>query len=186
MEKNRDIPQERPQSLWTEEPARRLRLPDPVRTAAVRAVIIIALTLVQAMVAVLCTLGESWFAFPMVLSSIASTVAATWGVLDVWVTRQVWRQRNGVISAPSSSARTARRPRRPGPAVGRLSPPLTQLFARRSPARGPRSRSRPPPRAACPGTPGAGAGPRSPPPADPTERAKLTAHKRCAGACRPL
>ncbi|GAA4672321.1 hypothetical protein GCM10023324_26460 [Streptomyces youssoufiensis] len=114
MEKNRDIPQEQLQSLWTEEPARRLRLPDPVRTAAVRAVIIIALTLVQAMVAVLCTLGESWFAFPMVLSSVASTVAATWGVLDVWVTRQVWRQRNGVISVPSSSARTVRRPRRPG------------------------------------------------------------------------
>ncbi|MER0242798.1 hypothetical protein AAHZ94_12340 [Streptomyces sp. HSW2009] len=114
MEKNRDIPYERPYSLWTEEPARRLRLPDPVRTAAVRAVLIIAFTLVQAMVAVLCTLTDSWFALPMVLSSIASTVAATWGVLDVWVTRQVWRQRHGVVSAPSSSARTLRRPRRPG------------------------------------------------------------------------
>ncbi|MBB5935318.1 hypothetical protein [Streptomyces zagrosensis] len=112
MEKNRDIPQERPQSLWAEELARRPRLPDPVRTAAVRAVIIIAFTLVQAMMAVLCTFAESWFAFPMVLSSIASTVVATWGVLDVWVTRQVWKQRNGVISVPSSSARELRRLRR--------------------------------------------------------------------------
>ncbi|MGW0704840.1 hypothetical protein ACWD4G_02490 [Streptomyces sp. NPDC002643] len=98
--------------LWIEEPARKRRLPDPVRTAAVRAVIIIAVTLVQAMVAVLCTLAGSWLAFPMVLSSVASTVMATWGVLDVWVTRQVWSQRNGVVSVPSSSARALRRERR--------------------------------------------------------------------------
>ncbi|MDX2525469.1 hypothetical protein ACSCB1_29785 [Streptomyces europaeiscabiei] len=98
--------------LWIEEPARKRRLPDPVRTAAVRAVLIIAVTLMQAMVAILCTLAGSWLAFPMVLSSVASTIAATWGVLDVWVTRQVWSQRNGVISAPSSTARSLRRERR--------------------------------------------------------------------------
>ncbi|MFE7841932.1 hypothetical protein ACFU53_39525 [Streptomyces sp. NPDC057474] len=98
--------------LWIEEPARKRRLPDPVRTAAVRAVLIIAVTLIQAMVAFLCTLASSWLAFPMVLSSVASTIAATWGVLDVWVTRQVWNQRNGVVSAPSSTARSLRRERR--------------------------------------------------------------------------
>ncbi|MEU1182808.1 hypothetical protein ABZ464_35250 [Streptomyces sp. NPDC005820] len=98
--------------LWVEEPARRRRLPDPVRTAAVRAVLIIALTLLQAMVAFLCTLAESWLAFPMVISSVVSTVVATWSVLDVWVTRQVWNQRNGVVSAPSSTARSLRRERR--------------------------------------------------------------------------
>jgi hypothetical protein len=97
--------------LWIEEPARKRRLPDPVRTAAVRAVLITAVTLVQAMVAVLCTLADSWPAFPMVLSTLASAIAATWGVLDVWVTRQVWNQRNGVISAPSSTARSLRRER---------------------------------------------------------------------------
>nr|WP_079078925.1 hypothetical protein [Streptomyces sp. DSM 15324] len=98
--------------LWVEEPARRRRLPDPVRTAAVRAVLIISLTLLQAMVALLCTLAESWLAFPMVISSVVSTVVATWSVLDVWVTRQVWNQRNGVVSAPSSTARSLRRERR--------------------------------------------------------------------------
>nr|WP_307826486.1 hypothetical protein [Streptomyces pactum] len=121
MGKDRDIPARVPSGgraqavrpLWTEEPARRYRLPDPVREAAVRAVIIVAVTLVQAMVAVLCTLAGSWLAFPMVLSTVASTVAATWGVLDVWVTRQVWRQRHGVVSAPSSSARQVRQSRRP-------------------------------------------------------------------------
>lgn len=98
--------------LWVEEPARRRRLPDPVRTSAVRAVLIIAVTLIQAMVAFLCTLAGSWPAFPMVISSVVSTILATWGVLDVWVTRQVWNQRNGVVSVPSSTARALRRERR--------------------------------------------------------------------------
>ncbi|WP_428934192.1 hypothetical protein [Streptomyces sp. ACT015] len=98
--------------LWIEEEARRRRMPDPVRTAAVRAVLIISVTLILAMVAFLCTMAETWLAFPMVLSSIAGTVVATWGALDVWVTRQVWNQRNGVVSAPSSTARALRRERR--------------------------------------------------------------------------
>jgi transposase len=98
--------------LWREEPARRRRLPDPVRTAAVRAVLVVAVTLILAMVAFLCTLAESWLAFPMVLGSVAGTVVATWGVLDVWVTRQVWNQRHGVVSEPSSTARSVRRERR--------------------------------------------------------------------------
>ncbi|MEV6962200.1 hypothetical protein AB0M97_24015 [Streptomyces sp. NPDC051207] len=98
--------------LWIEEPARRRRLPDPVRTAAVRAVLIIAVTLVQAVVAFLCTMAGSWLAVPMVISSVASTMVATWGALDVWVTRQVWNQRNGVVSTPSSTARALRRERR--------------------------------------------------------------------------
>ncbi|MFG2355156.1 hypothetical protein [Streptomyces sp. NPDC048521] len=98
--------------LWVEEPARRHPLPDPVRTAAVRAVIVIAVTLIQAMVAFLCTMAGSWLAFPMVISSVASTVVATWAVVDVWVTRQVWNQRYGVVSEPSSTARALRRERR--------------------------------------------------------------------------
>ncbi|MFF3396591.1 hypothetical protein ACFYW1_37465 [Streptomyces sp. NPDC002669] len=100
------------QQLWVEEPAGRRRMPDPVRTSAVRAVLIMSLTIIQAMVAFLCTLTGSWLAFPMVLSSVGSTVVATWSVLDVWITRQVWNQRNGVVSTPSSSARQLRRERR--------------------------------------------------------------------------
>lgn len=107
-------PEQRPvyRPLWIEEPARRRRMPDPVREAAVRAVLIIALTLIQAVVAFLCTLAGSWLAFPMVISGVASTVVATWAALDVWVTRQVWKQRNGVVSTPSSTARALRRERR--------------------------------------------------------------------------
>ncbi|MBT2386028.1 hypothetical protein [Streptomyces sp. ISL-11] len=110
--RDRDIPPYRHRTLWVEEPARRPRMPDPVRTAAVRAVLMIAVTMVQAMVAALFTLGGSWLALPALLCTLASVVAATWAVLDVWVTRQVWRQRHGVVSVPSSSARAARELRR--------------------------------------------------------------------------
>ncbi|MFJ5731061.1 hypothetical protein [Streptomyces paradoxus] len=106
------VKQQHYRPLWVEEPARRRRLPDPVRTAAVRAVLLIAVTLLQAMVAFLCTMAGSWLAFPMVISSVVSTIAATWGALDVWVTRQVWNQRHGVVSVPSSTARALRRERR--------------------------------------------------------------------------
>ncbi|MFG2635011.1 hypothetical protein ACGFX8_14020 [Streptomyces sp. NPDC048362] len=98
--------------LWVEEPARRHPMPDPVRTAAVRAVIVIAVTLIQAMVAFLCTMAGSWTAFPMVIGGVVGTVVATWAVVDVWVTRQVWSQRYGVVSEPSSTARALRRERR--------------------------------------------------------------------------
>ncbi|GGY11506.1 hypothetical protein GCM10010384_15830 [Streptomyces djakartensis] len=77
-----------------------------------RAVLVIALTLLQAMTAFLCTMAGSWLALPMVISSVVSTIVATWGVLDVWVTRQVWNQRHGVVSVPSSTARALRRERR--------------------------------------------------------------------------
>ena len=95
------------------------------------AVLVIAVTLIQAMVAFLCTLAGSWLAFPMVISSVVSTVLATWGALDVWVTRQVWNQRNGVKSSPSSAARAVRRERR-----------TARRSARRA-ARGARSRQGP-------------------------------------------
>ncbi|MFD7444889.1 hypothetical protein [Streptomyces sp. NPDC059909] len=101
-----------PRRLWVEEPAVRRRMPDPVRTAAVRAVIVTAVTLIQAMTAFLFSVTGSWLAFPLVLSSVGSTVVATWAVLDVWVTRQVWNQRHGVVSVPSSTARQLRRERR--------------------------------------------------------------------------
>ncbi|MFD7033186.1 hypothetical protein ACFWAR_34690 [Streptomyces sp. NPDC059917] len=98
--------------LWVEEVARRRRMPDPVRTAAVRAVLIVSVVLTQATVAFLLAVAGSWLAFPMALGAIAGTVVATWGVLDVWITRQTWNQRYGVLSVPSSTARELRRDRR--------------------------------------------------------------------------
>ncbi|WP_435059932.1 hypothetical protein [Streptomyces sp. bgisy060] len=98
--------------LWVEEERGRRRMPDPVRNAAVRAVMLTSVTLIQAVVAFLCTVAGAWLAFPMTITAVASTVVATWSVVDVWITRQVWRQRNGVVSEPSSTARSSLRDRR--------------------------------------------------------------------------
>lgn len=92
-------------ALWVEEPARRRRMPDPVRVSAVRAVLIVAVTLTLATITFYLTLTGSWLAFPMALCAVAGTIVATWGVLDVWITRQAWIQRHGVLSVPSSTAR---------------------------------------------------------------------------------
>ncbi len=88
------------------------RMPDPVRAAAVRAVLISAVALTEALASVLLAAGDSWLSAPVTLATVLTSVVASWAVLDVWVTRQVWNQRNGVVSSPSSAARGLRRERR--------------------------------------------------------------------------
>jgi hypothetical protein len=109
----------RGRSLWTEEPVGRPRLPDSVRASAVRAGLLISLTMMEAMIAILGTLARTWLAVPALLCTVVSTVVTTWAVLDVWITQQMWRQRNGVVSSPSSAARALRRERRRVRKVGR-------------------------------------------------------------------
>jgi hypothetical protein len=87
-------------------------MPDPVRSAAVRAVLISSVALTEAVAAGLMAAGHSWLTAPMTLATVLTSVVATWAVLDVWVTRQVWNQRNGVVSSPSSAARALRKERR--------------------------------------------------------------------------
>ncbi|HEY5835442.1 hypothetical protein [Streptomyces sp.] len=103
------------QSLWEEEPAASARLPDPVRAAAVRAVLVVAVALIAAVIELLLVAGHSWLTAPMMPFTVLISVAATWAVLDVWVTRQVWNQRNGVVSSPSSAARARRGEQRGAP-----------------------------------------------------------------------
>ncbi|MEU6175969.1 hypothetical protein ABZ832_29185 [Streptantibioticus parmotrematis] len=98
--------------LWTENRVGTARMPDPVRTAAVRAALIASVTLIEAVVAMFGTLAGAWVAAPALLATVLSTVVSTWAVVDVWVTRQVWNQRHGVVSSPSSAARALRRERR--------------------------------------------------------------------------
>lgn len=100
------------QGLWTEEQVGTPRLPDPVRSSAVRAGLFVSFTLIEAVVALLGVVSGTWVAVPAVLCTVLSTVGATWAVVDVWVTRQVWNQRNGVVSSPSSAARASRREQR--------------------------------------------------------------------------
>ncbi|WP_371614860.1 hypothetical protein [Streptomyces sp. NBC_00454] len=99
-------------ALWVDQEAGRRRMPDPVRDSAVRAVLIVAVTLTDATIAFFLAVTGSWLAFPLSLCAIAGTVVATWGVLDVLITRQMWNQRYGVFSEPSSTARGRRRERR--------------------------------------------------------------------------
>ncbi|MBV9022339.1 MAG: hypothetical protein JO362_00695 [Streptomycetaceae bacterium] len=108
--------------LWIEEPVGRPRLPDPVRASAVRAGLMLSLTMIEAVIAILGTLARTWLAAPALLCTVVSTVVATWAVLDVWITQQMWRQRNGVVSSPSSAARALRRERRCAPKAGRTAP----------------------------------------------------------------
>ncbi|MEU8622838.1 hypothetical protein [Streptomyces sp. NPDC048623] len=98
--------------LWVDDEKGLRRMPDPVRRAAVRAVLLTSVTLILGMVAFFCSVTGSWIAFPVTVAAVASTVVATWSVLDVWITRQVWRQRHGVVSEPSSAERGLRRERR--------------------------------------------------------------------------
>ncbi|WP_269856380.1 hypothetical protein [Streptomyces sp. RPT161] len=118
-------------TLWTEEPVGRPRMPDPVRASAVRAVLIASVTLIEAMVAMLGAAAGTWITAPALLCTVVSTVVATWAVLDVWVTRQVWNQRHGVLSSPSTAARP-RRLRRGSPArrgVGKVRGPARRRVA---------------------------------------------------------
>ncbi len=120
--------------LWVEEPVGRPRLPDPVRESAVRAGLIVSVTLIEAVVAALAAMAEVWLAAPALLCTVVSTVVATWAVVDVWVTRQVWNQRHGVVSSPSSTARAQRRERR---AARRAQRPARQAESRPGRVRGP-------------------------------------------------
>ncbi|MFJ5710355.1 hypothetical protein [Streptomyces sp. NPDC093105] len=95
--------------LWVEDTRGLRRMPDPVRNAAVRAVMFTSVTIILALVAFLTSVTGSWLAYPTTIAAVAATVVATWSVLDIWITRQVWRQRNGVVSEPSSSAYPASR-----------------------------------------------------------------------------
>jgi hypothetical protein len=99
-------------TVWVEETVERPRMADPVRAAAVRAGLAAAFALLQAVTDVVLAAGHSWLSAPLLLTTVLTSVIATWAVLDVWVTRQVWNQRNGVVSSPSSAARALRQERR--------------------------------------------------------------------------
>ncbi|WP_328297522.1 hypothetical protein OG389_06600 [Streptomyces sp. NBC_00435] len=128
-------------ALWVDQPTGRRRMPDPVRSSAVRAVLIVAVTLTDATISFFLTVTGSWLALPLSLGAIAGTVVATWGVLDVLITRQMWNQRHGVVSEPSSTARGRRRERRRARREARSAPPPPP----RVPARGEASGIWPPP-----------------------------------------
>lgn len=130
-------------TVWVEETASRPRMADPVRAAAVRAVLITAVALVQAVTDAVLAAGHSWLSAPLLLSTVLTSVVASWAVLDVWVTRQVWNQRNGVVSSPSSAARALRRDRRRARQGGRRAGSRGGSATAPGPGRGARRRHEP-------------------------------------------
>ncbi|MFG1810710.1 hypothetical protein [Streptomyces sp. NPDC049040] len=130
-------------TVWVEETVSRPRMADPVRAAAVRAGLIAAVALVQAVIDALLAAGQSWLAAPVLLTTVVTAVVATWAVLDVWVTRQVWNQRNGVVSSPSSAARALRRERRSARRAARRARPQPRPAAARTSGGAPGRRHQP-------------------------------------------
>ncbi|WP_371477912.1 hypothetical protein [Kitasatospora sp. NBC_00315] len=101
--------------------AARRRLPDEVRSAAVRAVLCLAFTLVCLTVAVFASYAGTGLLTPALMAMGLGVFGTMWCLLEIMISRQVAAQRaRGPHSAsPMAGSRTARRDvraDRPGPA----------------------------------------------------------------------
>ena len=108
----------------------RRRLPDEVRTAAVRTVLFFAFTLVCAMVTVLASLARSWLIVPALMVTAVGVFASAWCLLEIGIARQVAAERtrgSSTATAWPTAAGVGRSPhRRPAsrtPAVGSVRRP---------------------------------------------------------------
>ncbi|WP_280701252.1 hypothetical protein [Kitasatospora sp. GP82] len=93
--------------------AARRRLPDEVRSAAVRAWLIFSCTLVSLMVAVVASYGHSWLLTPALLTTGLGVFGTLWCLLEILISRQIAAQRlrgPGSASPPAGSRETKRRP----------------------------------------------------------------------------
>ncbi|MEV7601967.1 hypothetical protein AB0O91_31835 [Kitasatospora sp. NPDC089797] len=111
-------------------PRRRRRLPDEVRSAAVRAVLCLAFTLVGVVVATLASYAGSWLMTPALLAMGLGVFGTMWCLLEILISRQVAAQRmRGPNSAsPMEGSRVAPEPlaARPFPRSGGTPPPHRQ------------------------------------------------------------
>ncbi|WP_327074789.1 hypothetical protein OG196_36205 [Kitasatospora purpeofusca] len=80
---------------------RRRRLPDEVRTAVVRAVLCLALTLVGIVLAVLSSYADSWLMTPALMAMGLGVFGTMWCLLEILISRQVAAQR---VRAPNSAS----------------------------------------------------------------------------------
>ncbi|MFD0276133.1 hypothetical protein ACFVHB_19800 [Kitasatospora sp. NPDC127111] len=88
---------------------RRRRLPDEVRTAAVRAVLCLAFTLVGLLVATLASYADSWLLTPALMAMGIGVFGSMWCLLELLISRQIAAQRmRGPNSAsPMAGSRAA-------------------------------------------------------------------------------
>ncbi|WP_406111348.1 hypothetical protein [Kitasatospora purpeofusca] len=126
---------------------RRRRLPDEVRTAVVRAVLCLALTLVGIVLAVLSSYADSWLMTPALMAMGLGVFGTMWCLLEILISRQVAAQR---VRAPNSASPMgdSRTPAGP-PRSQYRHPPQAQPQARSQPQSRPRG-PQPPPQARPP------------------------------------
>ncbi|MDH6109034.1 hypothetical protein P3T36_006043 [Kitasatospora sp. MAP12-15] len=74
-------------------PAARRRMADEVRSAAVRAVLFLALTLVLLTITALASFAHSWVLTPGLMASGVGVFAIAYCLLDIMVSRQIAEQR---------------------------------------------------------------------------------------------
>ncbi|MFJ4191751.1 hypothetical protein [Kitasatospora sp. NPDC089509] len=107
-------------------PRRRRRLPDEVRSAAVRAVLSLAFTLVGVVVATLASYAGSWLMTPALLAMGVGVFGTMWCLLEILISRQVaaQRQRGPNSASPMAGSRVAPEPlaARPFPRPGAAPP----------------------------------------------------------------
>ncbi|MEV4614686.1 hypothetical protein AB0K43_19110 [Kitasatospora sp. NPDC049258] len=101
--------------------AARRRLPDEVRSAAVRAVLCIAFTLVALMIAVLASYARSGLLTPALLGMALGVFGCAWCLLEIVIARQIAAQRLRGPNAASPLAGSRERGRG-RPAVERRTP----------------------------------------------------------------
>ncbi|MFB7619100.1 hypothetical protein [Kitasatospora sp. NPDC056181] len=101
---------------------RRRRLPDEVRTAAVRAVLCLAFTLVGLLVATLASFAGSWLLTPALMAMGLGVFGSAWCLLEIMISRQVAAQR---MRGPNSASPMAgsRAPSGPRPLPRPAGPP---------------------------------------------------------------
>lgn len=96
--------------------ARRRRLPDEVRAAAVRAWLFFSCTLISLIVATLASYARSWLLTPALMATALGVFGTAWGLLEILISRQIAAQRRRGPNSldPMAGSRDRRRAAGPG------------------------------------------------------------------------
>ncbi|MFI5533932.1 hypothetical protein ACIA8O_35885 [Kitasatospora sp. NPDC051853] len=92
--------------------ARRRRLPDEVRAAAVRAWMSFSFTLVGLIVATLASYARTWLLTPALVAMAVGVFGTAWSLLEIVISRQIaaQRMRGPHANSPMAGSKQRRRP----------------------------------------------------------------------------
>ncbi|WP_457033893.1 hypothetical protein [Kitasatospora sp. P5_F3] len=94
---------------------RRRRLPDEVRSAAVRAWMFFSCTLISLIVATLASYARSWLLTPALMATALGVFGTAWCLLEILISRQIAAQRRRGPNAADPMTGSRERRRAPGP-----------------------------------------------------------------------